>query len=82
MLRVPVRVPAAVGEKVTSTVQLVPIPSVATQVPPDRVNSALVVTTMLLRLALGLARTVTVCVGLLLPTAVDGNVTVVGLFPR
>jgi hypothetical protein len=79
---VPVRVPVAVGEKVTNTVQLAPTPSVVPQVPPERENSALVVTAMALRFKLGLARTVMVCAALVLPTAVEAKLSLVGLLAR
>ena len=42
MLSVPVRAPAAVGVKLTSTVQLCPVASAVPQVPPARAKSPLV----------------------------------------
>ncbi len=48
MPSVPVRVPAAVGAKLTRTVQLCPVASVAAQVPPARAKSPVVVTVKLL----------------------------------
>ena len=80
-LRLPLRWPAWVGWNSTSTVQALLTAKLVPQVPPCRVNSAEVLTVMLLS-ATRPVRTVKVCLALVLPTGVLAKLRAVGALPK
>jgi hypothetical protein len=82
MLSVPLRLPAAVGEKTTVIVQLPLAASESLQVPPLRAKSPLTLAARCVSAAMRLARTVTVCGELAWPTVVCGKASELGALPR
>ena len=69
IVTVPFAAPVAVGENTTLIVQLPPAPSVAVQLPPERVNGAVTATVTPVRAAVPVLCSVSVRVELVVPVA-------------